>query len=556
MGVSDEYRPDSRLPRWPEPRAIGQPGRGRRILEGTLTLAGQRLTGDPFACPDLPLDCLIELHGFAWLDDLAAVAGGAARDLARRRVMGWIAAHPDPVPRTVQWLPEVAACRLLRWLFHAGLILPGSGKDHEQALLASMHRHLGWISDGWSTSPDGLARILSLSALFIGAAHLQGGELARLALLTLAEESEAMGLDVLTAPRSPEGALEALSCLTWAAETATATGSEPPPALQKVRGDLAGLLRGLRHADGGLPQFHGSGRGDPGRLDHALAAAPGPAATPPGQPLGYARMARGRTTLVLDAAPPPAIAADRAHASALGIELVVARQPLVVGTGSGARIGPPWSEASRRTHCHSTLSLAGLSSSHFRPGAKWPEPLAPDLLDGGARNVWAGDYDDAGDLISTDCGRAHSPDPAHLLAAHDGWQQSHGLTHLRELWLAPGGHMLRGEDSLAALDPAARARLAGLIGEEGWATGIGFDIRFHLHPQVVPQMQGDGLRLALPGGDWLFGHDGTWGMRLEPSAWLDPAQGVAVPSRQIVLSGLLTDHAVQIGWTFARAEGS
>ena len=83
MGVSDEYRPDSRLPRWPEPRAIGQPGRGRRILDGTLTLAGQRLTGDPFACPDLPLDCLIELHGFAWLDDLAAVAGGAARDLAR-----------------------------------------------------------------------------------------------------------------------------------------------------------------------------------------------------------------------------------------------------------------------------------------------------------------------------------------------------------------------------------------------------------------------------------------------------------------------------------------
>ena len=97
--------------------------------------------------------------------------------------------------------------------------------------------------------------------------------------------------------------------------------------------------------------------------------------------------------------------------------------------------------------------------------------------------------------------------------------------------------MLRGEDSLAALDPAARARLAGLIGEEGWAEGIGFDIRFHLHPEVAPQMQGDGLRLALPGGDWLFSHDGTGGMRLEPSAWLDPAQGVAVPSRQIVLTG-------------------
>ena len=74
------------------------------------------------------------------------------------------------------------------------------------------------------------------------------------------------------------------------------------------------LLRALRHADGGLARFHGGGRGAEGRLDAALANAgikPLPSA---GMAMGYVRLTGGRTSIVVDAAPPPQGSA-LAHAS-------------------------------------------------------------------------------------------------------------------------------------------------------------------------------------------------------------------------------------------------
>ena len=64
--------------RRPEPKAIGHPGRGEQIVAGELHLGGVTLTGDFFAA-DLPPTVAAELHGFGWLDDLAAVGTPKAR---------------------------------------------------------------------------------------------------------------------------------------------------------------------------------------------------------------------------------------------------------------------------------------------------------------------------------------------------------------------------------------------------------------------------------------------------------------------------------------------
>ena len=155
-----------------------------------------------------------------------------------------------------------------------------------------------------------------------------------------------------------------------------------------------------------------------------------------------------------------------------------------------------------------------------------------------------------GTLTAPDFGPAHSPEPAHLLSGHDGWLASHGLTHLRELWLEPDGLSLRGEDSLAALDASAQIRLDQVRPEDGLA----FDIGFHLHPDIDARMQGQEVQLTLPNGEvWQFSHDGVGEARLEASCLLDRTLAEPRPSRQIVISAHLQGKAIQIGWTLAHS---
>ena len=533
--------------RRPEPKAIGHAGRGEQILGGTLHLGGLSLTGDFFAT-EVPASVAAELHGFGWLDDLAAVGSPRARAAAQQHVLRWLGRHRLPRVGTVEWSPPVAGRRVLRWIFHAGMILPGLDRDGAEPYFRSLDRHLAHLHAGWHGAPDGLARLEALAGLAIGAMSLRDRQdMAGPALVALAEEADAMGLATLCESRAPETLLEAMALLVWSREIAVETGLEPPPELGGMIAAIAPVLRALRHADGALPSFHGGGRGAAGRLDRCLRAAEGAALPVHGLAMGFARMARGRSTLILDAAPPPGgPAATRAHASTLAFELTVARQPLIVNCGPGDGFGPLWARASRATACHSALCLEGLSSSRLNPNRHEGEP---DILTERPDLVWAGDCDAAGNLVSADCGPPHAPDPAHLLAGHDGWLASHGLSHLRELWLSPDGAGLRGEDSLAALDASAQARLDALRPAEGLA----FQIRFHLHPDIDARPDGDGIALALPGGDrWRFAHDGVGALALEPSCLLDRALAEPRPSRQIVLSARLLGRAIQIGWTLAR----
>ncbi|ABL70803.1 MULTISPECIES: heparinase II/III family protein [Paracoccus] len=536
--------------RRPEPKAIGHPGRGEQIVGGALHLGGITLSGDFFAA-DLPASVAAELHGFGWLDDLAAVGTPRARAIAQDHVLRWLRRHRQPQPETPEWVPEVTGRRLLRWIFHAGMILPGLDRDGAEPYFRALDQHLIHLRDSWYDSVDGICRLEALAGLAVGAMSLRDRQaMAQPALIALAEEADAMGVATLSEARSPETLLEAMALLVWAQEVAEEVGLDCPSELRATIAEIAPILRALRHADGALPAFHGGGRGAAGRLDRCLRAAEGAALPAHGLAMGFARMARARTTLILDAAPPPGgPAAVRAHASTLAFELTVARQPLIVNCGPGDGFGPLWARASRATPCHSALCLAGLSSSRLNPNRQEGEP---DILTERPDLVWAGDCDALGNLTAPDCGPAHSPESAHLLAGHDGWLASHGLTHLRELWLDPDGMGLRGEDSLAALDASAQARLDQVRPEEGLA----FDIRFHLHPEIEARQQGHEVHLTLPNGEeWLFAHDGVGQLRLEASCLLDRALAEPRPSRQMVISAHLLGRAIQIGWTLARSEG-
>ena len=77
----------------PEPRTVGFFARGRQMIAGNLMFAGYLVEapGVMLWTLDTPDESFAdELHGFAWLDDLAAVGDAKARALAQSWLWGWI----------------------------------------------------------------------------------------------------------------------------------------------------------------------------------------------------------------------------------------------------------------------------------------------------------------------------------------------------------------------------------------------------------------------------------------------------------------------------------
>jgi uncharacterized heparinase superfamily protein len=111
-------------------------------------------------------------------------------------------------------------------------------------------------------------------------------------------------------------------------------------------------------------------------------------------------------------------------------------------------------------------------------------------------------------------------------------------------------------DRLAALTPAQKARFERLM-QEGKLSGVGYALRFHLHPDVdaALDMGGTAVSLALKSGEiWVFRHNSQAILSLEPSVYLQKGRLKPRPSRQIVLSGRAIEIETPLGWTLAKAQ--
>ena len=526
----------------PEPRSIGLYARGRQLVAGNFLCAGQVVEAPGLAIWDVALAqpaLAEEAQGFVWLDDLAALGQSAARGRAQLWLWDWIARYG--AGKGPGWTPDLTGRRLIRWINHALLLLSGRDRAQSEAYYRSLSAQVVFLSRRWSHAAPGLPRFEALTGLIYAGLALTGME-ARIApaVAALAEEcSREIDAEGGIPTRNPEELLEVFTLLTWAEQALTEAGRLPPPPIVAALERMAPTLRALRHADGGLARFHGGGRGVEGRLDQALAVAgvkPGPAA---GQVLamGFGRMSGGRTTVIVDAAPPPdGRAGLLAHASTTAFEMTSGRRPLVVSCGSGAAFGPEWRRAGRATPSHSTLAIEGFSSSRLEAGdgqEAMTDRAAITALRQSARL-----------------------EGSHLNLSHNGWSATHGLTHARDLTLSADGRHLTGGDALAAQTPAERLRFEKLM-TDGRLEGVGFALRFHLHPDVdaALDMGGTAVSLALKSGEiWVFRHDGRAKLSLDASVFLEKGRLKPRPARQIVLSARAMELETRIGWTLAKAQ--
>lgn len=543
----------------PEPRSVGLYSRGKQLMAGNFLLGGGLVELPGAAIWDVMLpdpQASAEMHGFAWLDDLAAVGDATARTRAQDWTWEWIARYGRG--QGPGWTADLTGRRVTRWINHAFLLL--SGRDRAQS--AAYFRHLTtqtvYLSRTWGQALPGLPRFEALTGMISAGLALTGmGDRVGPAIAALAADCRTeIDRDGGIPTRNPEDLLEVFTLLTWSAQALSEAGRVAPPDLLDALERIAPTLRALRHADGGLARFHGGGRGLEGRLDQALAQAgvraqggrgpvgkgqrskgphgKGPAG--PGLAMGFARLSGGRTSVIVDAAAPPGGAAGvSAHAGTSAFEMTSGRRPVIVNCGSGSPFGAEWRRAGRATPSHSTLAVEGYSSSRL-----------------------AGDGDES--LVDraeiSVLRQTGGPNGMGIHLAHNGWAETHGLSHVRDLALSADGRRLSGIDSLACLTTIEKRRFERLM-TDGKLSGVGFAIRFHLHPDVdaTLDMGGTAVSLALKSGEiWVFRHDGSAALSLEPSVYLEKGRLQPRGTRAIVLTSRATDFETRAGWTLAKAQ--
>ncbi|WP_299355598.1 heparinase II/III family protein [uncultured Shimia sp.] len=543
--LSTRARPATGFTSMPEPRTIGAFARGRQLVAGNYLFAGHLVTAPELSLWDTNVADPVfgqELQGFAWLDDLAAVGDAPAREKAQVWVWQWIDRYGRG--RGDGWTPDLTGRRLIRWINHALFLLRGRESEQSEAFYRSLGQQTIFLSRRWHTSHSGLPRFEALTGLIYAGLALEGmGGHVDPAIKALERECRTQVSDQGGIPtRNPEELLEVFTLLTWAAAALSEAGRSPAKEHLAAIERIAPTLRTLRHADGGLARFHGGGRGLEGRLDHALAESEIKSRQADGLSMGYARLSAGRSSVIVDASPPPHGAASlNAHASTLAFELTSGRRPLIVNCGSGVSFGEDWRRAGRATPSHSTLALDGYSSARLGEGGQgWREE---HLIDAPKR---------------VPIQMSQAPDGLRFQGGHDGYVGTHGLTHARTLELTFDGRGMVGEDLLIALDDPAKQQFDRAMDEKE-LQGISYQLRFHLHPEAdaTVDLGGAAVSIALKSGEiWIFRQVGKAEMTLEPSVFLEKNRLKPRATKQIVLSGVAIEYATRIRWSLAKAQDS
>jgi uncharacterized heparinase superfamily protein len=520
----------------PEVSREGDPAAAEAIYGGRFRFDGRTLeTGglSPFRVAAPSPRFAAALNGFGWLRDLEAAGDALAGANARALVDDWIAAAGRSAARQVARNPDVAARRAIEWIAASRFLLADASPGFRRRFGRSLGQQLRALRQAAPDAPDGLPRLLARIALAVGALSLgMGGAAVRLAARNLADELDRQVFaDGVHLSRDPAAIAELLADLLPLMRFLDAENHAAPKSLVTAVDRMLPMLRFFRHGDGALALFNGAGATDAQlvtrlmRHDETL-----------GEPIsfarqgGYGRLSAGGTVVLADiGAPPPVEVAGGAHAGTLAFEFSGRGQRFVVNCGAPADAS--LRQMARATAAHSTLTLADSSSARFETAGAVRRLLGNPLVAGPT------------EVPATLEGEA---DGTRIVASHDGYAARYGIRHERTLFLARDGAAIEGVDRLSGA-PKGFGRSGG-----GGARPTAA-IRFHLHPDVAAERDGEDIRLAAPNGEcWLF--------RANRPATIEDSLFFADPagprrSRQLVVEFDLR-HARAVAWTFARRRGA
>ena len=508
--------PDS----WP-----GNAERGSAILSGEFLFLGETVRGGQHTWNPVGMSeaWLAELHGFDWLRDLRAVGGEGARRKARDLVGDWIERQPSW--QKISWRPDVLATRLHAWLGQHDFFCASADDLYRRRYLATIARQSRHLARVLPAGAEGAALIRAAKGLIAAGVALpdnQGATRQGLKVLERAVERQ-IRPDGGHVSRNPQTQEIVLKDLVDVRSALLASETDIPSFLLAAIDRAAPFLRMLRHNDGGLALFNGSGEGEDWLIEMLLTQADARGRAPAHAPhSGFEWLVANRTVVLVDTGEQPQAGLDTtAHAGTLSLEVSIGKERLI--TNCGARPGnrAPWSFVQRSTAAHSTMVIDDTNSAEILSDGTFgrrPEKITVERSE-----------DDGNHWITVN---------------HDGYAPVFGLTHERRIYLAAGGDDIRGEDALNRKDSVGNTRPAR-----------GFTLRFHLHPTVQASLvqNGSAVLLRLPSGaGWRLTTEGGT-LSLDESVYLGTAHDVR-RTEQVVVSGTREDDTVaaRVKWALKK----
>jgi uncharacterized heparinase superfamily protein len=512
----------------PAPPTVGDPVRARLLARGVLLFDG-RLVETNAALPweMSPPDAVWSdhLHGHGWLDHAAAAGDPRLWVHFEAWLWAWIERYGDG--SGPGWRADLVARRLTRWIGHAIRLLRGTTPERSRAFFKALSSHARYLGWRWRETAGG-ARIEALGGLVYAALAVENmAGRAPGAIRSLGREADRLVLaDGGVASRNPEELARILAVLSWSAATIEEAGLKPAAGHLAAMRRAAPVVRALTTPAGTPARFHG-GRAGEQRLTPLAAAE---AAAPDGGVMGYLRLDGGTATAIVDAAPPAAGRHDgrhdgrrgaAAHASALGFELWLGRQPVIVSCGSGLGFGAGAAAAGRRAEAHSTVRMEPAVAAAARPRLFSRGGVTARLAreSGTVSAALESRMDVAGLGLVLN---------RHIALAHDGtWFSGVDVAHAATMAMRKRAHA-----AFRGAEPALAAR-------------------FHIHPEVraALALNGRAVALTLPGGArWLMQVEAD-GLALEPSVYYDETRATPRATVQVVARSSLVAYRGRIVWS-------
>jgi uncharacterized heparinase superfamily protein len=518
----------------PQDLRTADPSFSTEIYSGHFGLAGTYAELDglsPFGIQPPSEAWERELHGFGWLRHLRAADSQLAREQAKTLFRDWVRFNRHV---SVAWRPDVVGRRVISWLSNSVVVLDVDDAQSYESFLRELTAQLRYLSASYSDAPDGLPRLQALMALIYAGLCLadQQAVVDRYVKRLNRELDRQILADGGHITRNPIALVELLLDLLPLRQCFVARDRLPPDQLVGAIDRAMLALRLFRYRDGSLPRFNGTGVTPADALATVLAYDDSEAMPPEAAPeSAYGRIERGGTMVFFDYGAAPAKDLSlQAQAGCLSFEMMSDDVPVIVNCGAPPAEFAEWREFARSTDAHSTLSIDDQSSGVFSGYGPAVSPEA-DVTLAGPPDV-SGSIEQEGNGIE-------------IRGFHSGYGPSFGLGHTRVVNLAPTGALISGKD---VLSPIKSKRSAGTPGE--------FAIRFHLHPDVAPEMSGDGrsVTLKLSNGEiWRISSNAP-SITLEESVFFGDERGV-LESWQVVLSGKLApERETRTGWSIERLE--
>ena len=524
----------------PQELRTADPSFATELYNGHFGLAGKLAevdTESPFEIDPPSEGWARELYGFGWLRHLRAADSELSREQAKVLVNDFIALKRS-LPG-LAWQPEIVGRRVISWLSNSVLVLDTGEPQAYETFLRALSSQLRYLSASYRDAPDGVPRLVSLMALvYAGLCIAEQQAVVERYTRPLCKELERQILpDGGHISRNPEALVELLLDLLPLKQCFVARDRPPPKELTDAIERIMPMLRFFRTCDGTLTRFNGAGPTPTDALATALAYD-----DVKGAPVryaansAYARLECGSTLFICDIGPTPAASLSMtAHAGFLSFEMSSGNAPMIVNCGTPSVDHDEWRPFSRSTPAHSTLTFEDVSSGEFgTSGTNGALPTVDAPLLGPAN------------AQATLSDQVDSTDNIRIRGSHDGYLERFGVTHARQMLIAPNGLLISAEDKLSAPQ--------GLKSPDENLIAGDYAVRFHLHPSVRAELGSDGqsVELRLKNGEaWRITSNAPE-TTLEQSFFLADARGPQSTS-QVVLGGFIGEASeVRIVWNIER----